>query len=66
MTVSLFSLQSFLFGLPQWFIGKGSTCKAGDVDLTPESGRFPEGGQPTPVFLPGESHGQRSWVGYSP
>ena len=21
--------------------------------------------QPTPVFLPGESHGQRSWVGYS-
>ena len=33
----------------------------------------PEGGnhwrikwQPTPVFLPGESHGQRSLVGYSP
>ena len=22
--------------------------------------------QPTPVFLPGESHGQRSVVGYSP
>ena len=22
--------------------------------------------QPTPVFLPGESHGQRSFVGYSP
>ena len=22
--------------------------------------------RPTPVFLPGESHGQRSWVGYSP
>ena len=22
--------------------------------------------QPTPVFLPGEFHGQRSWVGYSP
>ena len=20
----------------------------------------------TPVFLPGESHGQKSWVGYSP
>ena len=20
---------------------------------------------PTPVFLPGESHGQRSWAGYS-
>ena len=23
-------------------------------------------GQPTPVFLPGESHGQRSLVGYGP
>ena len=23
-------------------------------------------GQPTPVFLPAESHGQRSLVGYSP
>ena len=22
--------------------------------------------QPTPVFLPGESHGQRSQMGYSP
>ena len=22
--------------------------------------------QPTPVFLPGESHGQRSLAGYSP
>ena len=22
--------------------------------------------QPSPVFLPGESHGQRSWAGYSP
>ena len=25
-----------------------------------------EGLQPTPVFLPGKSHGQRSLVGYSP
>ena len=25
-----------------------------------------EGWQPSPVFLPGESHGQRSLVGYSP
>ena len=32
------------------------------------SGRSPEGKawQPTPVFLPGESHEQRSLVGYSP
>ena len=25
-----------------------------------------EGWQPTPVFLPGKCHGQRSLVGYSP
>ena len=25
-----------------------------------------KGWQPTPVFLPGESHGQRSLIGYSP
>ena len=31
-----------------------------DVGLIPGSGRFPwrKAGQPTPVFLPGESHGQ--------
>ena len=28
--------------------------------------RSPGGGQFTPVFLPGESRGQRSLVGYSP
>ena len=34
----------------------------------PKSGRFPGGwhGNPTPVFLPGESHGQRSLADYSP
>ena len=47
---------------------KNLPAKAGDVDLTPESGRSPgEGnGNPTPVFLPGESHGWRSLAGYSP
>ena len=36
---------------------------------TPGSGRSPEGGHgnpPTPVILPGESHGQRSMMDYSP
>ena len=34
----------------------------------PGLGRFPEEGtgKPTPVFLPGEFHGQRRLVGYSP
>ena len=38
-----------------------------DKGLIPGSGRFPGGGrawEPTPVFLPGEPHGQRSLVGY--
>ena len=36
------------------------------LGLIPELGRSPGGGQPTPVFLPGEPHGQRNLVGYSP
>ena len=38
----------------------------GDVGSIPGLGRSPGGGQPTPVFLPGESHGQRSLAGYGP
>ena len=43
-------------------------CNAGDPSLIPGLGRSPgEGiGYPTPVFSPGESHGQRSAAGYSP
>ena len=44
---------------------KNLSANAGDVrDMgsLPGSGRW----QPTPVFLPGESHGQRSLAGYSP
>ena len=39
-----------------------------DLDSIPELARSPGGGRgsPTPVFLPGESHGQRSLAGYSP
>jgi len=41
---------------------------AGDPGSIPGSGRSPrEGnGNPIPVFLPGEAHGQRSLLGYSP
>ena len=37
-----------------------------DVGSIPGSGRSPERGHSNPVFLPGESHGQRGLVGYSP
>ena len=50
---------------------KNPLANAGDIrdtGSTPESGRSSGGGhgQLTPVFLPGESHGQRSLEGYSP
>ena len=39
-----------------------------DMGFIPSLERCPGGGkwQPTPIFLPGEFHGQRSLVGYSP
>ena len=45
-----------------------NTGDTGDVGSIPGSGRllWRRKGQPTPVFLPGESHGQRSLAGYSP
>ena len=47
---------------------KESACNAGDLGSIPELGRSPGqgNGQPTLVFLPGESHGQKSLAGYSP
>ena len=35
-------------------------------EFDPWVGKMPWRRQPTPVFLPGESHGQRSLVGYCP
>ena len=46
---------------------KDSPANIGDTSSIPGSRRFPERKwQPTPVFLPGKLHGQRSLVGYSP
>jgi len=46
---------------------KESACNAGDLGSIPGLGRsLGEGNGNPPVFLPGESHGQRSLVGYSP
>ena len=48
--------------------GKESACNVGNLGSIPGLGRSPgEGnGQPTPVFWPGEFHGQKSLAGYSP
>ena len=58
-------------GFPDGSVDKESACNArdiGDAVSIPGSGRTPGKGkwQPTPVFLPEKSHGQRSPVGYSP
>ena len=51
--------------------GKESACHAGDTgDMSsiPGSGKIPwrRKWEPTPVFLPEKSHGQRSLAGHSP
>ena len=55
-------------GLPWGSDSKESACNAGDPGSIPESVRFVWRSKwlPTPAFLPGKSHGQRSLVGYSP
>ena len=55
-----------IYGFPGGSDGKESACNVGDPGLIPGSGRSPwrRKWQPTPVFLPGKSHGQRSLVGY--
>ena len=48
--------------------GKESACNAGDPGSIPGFGGSPGVREwlLTPVFLPGEFHGQRSLAGYSP
>ena len=57
-------------GFPEGSVGKEYTCNAedtGDTCSIPRSERSRRRKwQPTPVFLPGESHGQSNLVGYSP
>ena len=47
---------------------KESACNTGDSGLIPMQGRYSEErkGQNTPVFLPGQLHGQTSLADYSP
>ena len=58
-------------GLPSGASGKEPTCQCRRLKtcgFDPWVGKIPwkMAWQPTPVFLPGESHGQRSLTGYSP
>ena len=64
------TLLIFALGFPGGTVMKNPPANGGDLGSgsISESGRSPRGGawQPTPVFLPGESHGQRSLAGHSP
>ena len=55
-------------GFPGDSDGKESACNAGDPGSIPGSGKIPWRREwlLTPIFLPGEFHGQRSLAGYSP
>ena len=68
------SLHFYILGFPDGASGRRTHLPMQetyirDTSLIPGLGRSSGGGlawQPTPVFLPGESLGQRSLVGYSP
>ena len=55
-------------GLPWWLSGKESTCQCKRLRFSPWIQKILQRRkwQPTPVFLPGKSHGERSLEGYRP
>ena len=66
-----FSGPPIELGLPRWLSGRDPTCqcrRCRRLGFCPWVGNIPwrRKWQPTPVFLPGKSHGQRSLAGYSP
>ena len=66
-----FAHLSLSVGLPRWRSGKESACQCRRHrrhGFNPWVGTSPwrREWQPTPVFLTGKSHGQKSLAGYSP
>ena len=61
-------LFSLYFELPRWLRWWRICLQCARPGFDPWVGKIPwrRKWQPTPVFLPGESQGQRSLVGYSP
>ena len=66
--ISVCFLLTKLTGIPRWFSGKESACQCRRRGFEPwvRKTSWRRKWQPTAVFLPGESHGQRSLGGYSP
>ena len=61
-------LPKRLKSFPGCSVVKNLPANAGVSAINPWVGKIPWGRkwQPTPIFFPGKSHGQRSLVGYSP
>ena len=69
--VALLKLCIIYMGFPGCAAGKEPTCqcrrcKRPEFDFWVRKIHWRRAWQPTPVFLSGESHGQRSLAGYSP
>ena len=66
-SVTSFKAPSLNMGFPGSSVGKESACNA-EANFNPWFGKIPWRREwlPTPIFLPGESHGQRRLVGSGP
>ena len=61
----------YIKGLPRWLSGKESACqcrkcKSCGFDSWARKIPWSRKWKPTPIFLPGKSHGQKSLAGYNP
>ena len=58
----------YTWGLPSWISGQKFNCQCKRHRFNPWVGKIPWGRRwkPTPVFLPGKFHRQKSLKGYSP
>ena len=71
LSFACFFMSPLLVGFPGGSDGKESACSEGGLGSVPGLPcvwkiLWRREWQPTPVFLPGESHIQRNLVGYSP
>ena len=69
--VEILGFSLGLLQLPRWCSGKEPICqcrRCKRIGLDPCAGKIPwrRKWEPIPIFLPGQSHGQRSLEGYSP
>ena len=67
-TQIFYGLVYIMYRLPWWLSAEESTFQCRRHRFDPWVGKIPwrRKWQPTLVFLPGKSRGQRSWAGYNP